>query len=100
MRVSRRSAMCLWLPRPAGYDLGQVGDGRLGVQPGEHVVAARVLGERGDARGLVVEVAEHDRFRRTRLGAGWRDVAVLDRAVLETRPVLRPADPLHAEGAF
>src|SRR2546430_5286356 len=32
--------------------------------------------------------------------ARWRDVAVLDVAVLETGPVLRAADPLHAERAL
>src|SRR5439155_4951951 len=52
------------------------------------------------ARGLVVQITEHDRLRRARLRAGRRDVPVLHVAVLEARPVLRAADPLHAEGAL
>src|SRR5207302_6875337 len=63
-------------------------------------IAARILRERRDSRGLVVQIAEHDRLRRAGLRAGRRDVAVLHVAVLETRPVLRAADSLHAEGAL
>src|SRR2546423_13535436 len=64
------------------------------------MIAARVPVERRDPRARVAQVAEHDGLRRTRLRAGWRDVAVLNVAVFETGPVLRAADPLDAERAL
>src|SRR5205823_13893356 len=65
------------------------------VQVREHVVAARVTGERRDPRATVAQVAEHDGLRRTRLCARWRDVAVLDVAIFETGPVLRARSEEH-----
>src|SRR5205823_6098215 len=94
------SAIASALHHGAVYHLREVGDRRLRVQVREHVVAARVTGERRDPRATVAQVAEHDGLRRTRLCARWRDVAVLDVAIFETGPVLRAADPLHAERAL
>src|SRR2546426_5420432 len=52
------------LSRRAVHDPGQVRDGGLGVELGMDVVAAGVVCKPGDERRLVVQIAEHDRFRR------------------------------------
>src|SRR6266511_313334 len=83
-----------------GDDPREIRHRGLGVEARQHVVAARVPRELEDLRVVVAQVAEHDRFRRTRLGARGDDLAVAHGAVLEPGAVLRAADPLHAEGAF
>ena len=47
-----------------------------------------------------MKIAEDDRVRRTRLGAGGRDIAVTNGASFTLRLELARLDPLHAEGAF
>src|SRR5437870_10904691 len=93
------SAIASGLRHGAVHDLREVRDRRLRVESREHVIAARVLGERRDPRRLVVQVAEHNRLRGAGLGAGRRDVAVLDVAILEARAVLRARDARHTERA-
>src|SRR5690348_12104650 len=82
--------MCPGL-RLAVDDLREIGDRRTGVQPRQHVIATRVLRQRRDARGLVVEITEDDRLRGTRLCARGCDLAVLNVAILEARTVLGAA---------
>src|SRR6185312_6860542 len=48
----------------------------------------------------VVQITEHDRSRRTRLGAGCREITVLDIAALQLSALLRVIDALNAEGAL
>src|SRR5438876_821285 len=99
-RDAGRSAIGSRIRCAAVYHLREIRDRRQGVEPSEDVIAARVLREGRHARGLVVQVAEHDRLRRAGLRARGRDVAVLHFSILEPRPVLGTADPLHAEGAL
>src|SRR3989442_15878292 len=83
-----------------GDDAREIGDRGFGVQAGEHMVAARIAGELGNAGVPVVEIAEHDRFGRTRLRARRDDVAVAYVPILEARLILSAADALHAERAL
>src|SRR6185369_99925 len=83
------------LPHP-----GEVGDGGARVrllERGETAGQGRLA---RDARGGVVRVAEDDGLRRAGLGAGGRDLAVLDLAVAVPRLPFGEADALHAEGAL
>src|SRR5438105_15873803 len=91
-RDGAASAIASALHHGAVHHLRGVGDRRLRVQAREHVVAARVTGERRDPRATVVQVAVHDGLRRTRLGARWRGVAVLALAIFEAGSVLRRGD--------
>src|SRR5438445_13725731 len=52
------------------------------------------------AAPLVLEVAERDRLRRTRLLARRQDVPVANRALLVARPVLAGDDALQAHRAL
>src|SRR5206468_4314339 len=54
----------------------------------------------GDAAVGIVQVAEHNRVRRTRLLARGQDLAVANPPVLRLRPDAGGIDPLHAVGAF
>src|SRR5438045_9693347 len=82
------------------HHASQIRNRRLGVQTGEHVIAAWVSGELVHPRVPVVEIAEHDRFRRTGLLAGGHDIAVAHVATLEARLILPPANAPHAETSF
>src|SRR5205823_1918444 len=66
----------------------------------QYVIGAGLARELRQPGRRVVEIPEHDRYRGTRLRARGGDVRVRDGTVLEARPVLRAADPLHAEGAL
>src|SRR5690349_4729950 len=78
----------------------QIRDLRLGAEIFEEFGAARRLGQLRYAALWIVEIAEHDRRRRTGLGARRLDRAVRDRLVLRLRRRLRGPDALHAEGAL
>src|SRR5256885_8831579 len=81
-------------------DTREIRDRGFGVQAGEHMVAARIAGELGNAGVPVVEIAEDDRLGRTGLRARRDDVTVAHVPILEARLILRTADTLHAERAF
>src|SRR6267142_516013 len=66
----------------------------------QEAVVRRLGLQTADARRGVVDVAEHDRLRRTGLLAGGGDLAVLDRPVLLLGGDARRVDPLHAVGAL
>src|SRR3989442_14580786 len=72
----------LSLRRRAVHDPRQVRDGGLGVELGMDVVAAGGVRKPGDERRLVVQIAEHDRFRPAGLGTGGREFPGLHPAVL------------------
>src|SRR5204862_2822708 len=85
-----------------GGHFGQVGDAGPGVQPGQHVIGARVVRQLAHARAGVVQVPEHDRLRRAALRARRQELqlGVIEAPVAEARLVLLAADALHAERAL
>src|SRR5688572_14360490 len=81
-------------------DRAEVGRARAGVEVFQHAVVARQRLQLRDGAPRVVDVAEHDRLRGAGLGAGGRDLAVLDRALLVLGLDLHPLDALHAVRAL
>src|SRR4029453_4029554 len=86
--------------RVSADDLAEIGDRGPGPDLFENVVCPRRVRQLRRRAPLVLEVAECDRLRRTRLLARRLDVSVADRALLVTRPVLPGEDALHAHGAL
>src|SRR5262245_35336103 len=81
------------------HDLQVVHD-RARVDLLEHAIGAVGLDDLRHAALRIVEVAEHDCVRRTRLLTRGLDVAVLDPAAGALAFDARLLDALHAEGAF
>jgi hypothetical protein len=73
---------------------------RLGPEVFHQAEPARVLEFSRDLAVRVGEVSEEERTGGTRLGARRDDVAVADLPPFLGRGLLRPPDPLDAEGAL
>src|SRR5258706_4672118 len=73
---------------------------RARVQLAEQRVVARTGFQPGDARVLIVHVAEDDRIRRARLRARGGELAIADRAVFFFRLDAALGNALHAVGAL
>src|SRR5215204_4733679 len=81
-------------------DRGEIRGTRPRVELGEERVVAHLGLELRHAARFIVQVAEHDRLRRTGLLAGGLDLAIADAAALLFALDLRLVDPLHAVGAL
>src|ERR1700683_4706639 len=78
----------------------QIGGARTHVQVFQQAVIARLRFELRHAALGIVDIAENDGLRGTRLSAGWGDFAVSDAPVLLLAFDFRRTDALDAIGAL
>src|SRR5882724_10009886 len=86
--------------RVSADDLAEIGDRGPCPDLLQDVVRPRRMRQLGRPALFVLQIAERDRLRRTRLLARRLDVPVPNRALLVLRPVFAGDDPLHAHRAF